>query len=240
MILSGSLASEARLSSPMSFIYFPVMVHAFDILVSSVGILAVGDGTRGSGFGGDVSNEMDPLRIMKRGYRVALALAAVVFFGLTRWLLFDASAPYAWLSYFACGVIGMITSYIFILSTQVRCGWVVWHTGARSPRPPPPAVPHGLRVRARAAHCRSLDDGPRHQHHRGRGRRHAVDDRARPRRVLRCHLDVLARTHVGPRPGPQRRPLWHGRRDDGHALLRRLRARDEQLRAHRRQRWRHR
>jgi hypothetical protein len=150
MILSGSLAVEAKLPLPMSFVYFPVMVsgtlsdcpffplaiiqiqhyfffcislkvHAFDILVSSAGILAVGDGSRGSGFGGNVSTEMDPLRIMKRGYRVALACAAVVFLCLTRWLLYVSFAPYAWMSYFVCGVIGMITSYIFILSTQV---WV--------------------------------------------------------------------------------------------------------------------
>jgi H+-translocating diphosphatase len=118
MILSGSLAVEAKLPLPMSFVYFPVMVHAFDILVSSAGILAVGDGSRGSGFGGNVSTEMDPLRIMKRGYRVSLACAAVIFLCLTRWLLYVPFAPYAWLSYFFCGVVGMITSYVFILSTQ--------------------------------------------------------------------------------------------------------------------------
>jgi hypothetical protein len=41
MILAGVLASEARVPNPTAFIFFPVMVHAIDIIVSSIGIMYI-------------------------------------------------------------------------------------------------------------------------------------------------------------------------------------------------------
>lgn len=110
MILGGSLAKEAGLSSPLAFVFFPVMIHAFDIIVSSAGILAVG-GSRSTA-------TKNPMTLLKRGYAVALFLAFFGFMLASRWLLHDPRYPSAWLHFFGCGVAGMITSYIFVLSTQ--------------------------------------------------------------------------------------------------------------------------
>ena len=114
MILSGVLCSEARLLSAQSFIYFPVMVHAFDIAVSSLGVLSLGDG-RGVT---TLHTEMDPMKILKKGYVLSISLAAVGFVVLSRWLLFVPEAPWAWVHFLGCGAVGMLTSYVFILSTQ--------------------------------------------------------------------------------------------------------------------------
>jgi H+-translocating diphosphatase len=122
MILAGTLAQEAKLSYPAAFVSFPLVVHAFDVIVSSLGILSLGDGSQrsmmswvaGTAAGADV----DPLRVMKRGYLLSLSCAAVVFAGLTRWLLYEPTQPSAWLHYYGCGLVGMLTSYVFILSTQ--------------------------------------------------------------------------------------------------------------------------
>ena len=114
MILSGVLCSEARLLNPQSFIYFPVMVHAFDIAVSSFGILSLGDGRGVSGS----HTETDPMKILKKGYLFSVGIAAIGFIVLTRWLLFVPEAPWAWLHFLGAGGVGMATSYVFVLSTQ--------------------------------------------------------------------------------------------------------------------------
>ena len=41
MILGGVIAKEGAVDDPMLFVFFPIVVHAFDIIVSSVGILSV-------------------------------------------------------------------------------------------------------------------------------------------------------------------------------------------------------
>lgn len=111
MILGGTLAKEGGIESPAAFIFFPVVVHAFDIIVSSAGILAVGDGSTPNA-------SADPMAILQRGYRVALGLALVGFAFTTRWLLYTDAAPTAWLHYFGCGLIGMACSFVFVNSTQ--------------------------------------------------------------------------------------------------------------------------
>lgn len=115
MILSGTLASEAKLS-PASFIFFPVMVHAFDIIISSMGILAVGDGTARGASGS--AAEIDPIGVMQRGFNICLIVAFISFGGLTRWMLNVPEVPWAWVHYYGCGILGMATSWVFIKSTQ--------------------------------------------------------------------------------------------------------------------------
>lgn len=114
MILAGVLAGEARLLHPQAFIYFPLLVHAFDIVVSSAGVLSLGDGK------GVITShtETDPMKILTKGYILATGLAAICFVILSRWLLYVPEAPSAWFHYLGCGAIGMITSYVFIRSTQ--------------------------------------------------------------------------------------------------------------------------
>lgn len=126
MILGGTLAKEAGIESPAAFVFFPVMIHAFDIVVSSVGILSLGDGTHipfpkyglGGGPGVTPTAVADPMKLLTRGYTVSLACASVCFFITTRWMLGTEAAPWAWLHFFGCGLVGMATSYVFILSTQ--------------------------------------------------------------------------------------------------------------------------
>ncbi|CAN0265427.1 unnamed protein product, partial [Discosporangium mesarthrocarpum] len=115
MILGSTLAAEAELPRPMLFMFFPVVVHAMDIIVSSVGITFV------TATGHPGANPMDQLT---RGYRVSFVLALVGFAALTRWLLWVESKPQAWLYFFLCGVVGMVTAYIFIISTQYYTDYV--------------------------------------------------------------------------------------------------------------------
>ncbi len=115
MILAASVAREAKIEQPVRFVFFPLIVHAFDIVVSTVGIFAVRASKREDDENGPTPN---PLGAMKRGYLISLTLALFDFVFATRWLLYSDTAPNAWYHYSACGIIGMITSYIFILSTQ--------------------------------------------------------------------------------------------------------------------------
>ena len=57
MILGGVLAKESKMTNPLPFIIFPVMIHAFDIIVSSIGILTVRS----------ISSDADPMKPMNRG-----------------------------------------------------------------------------------------------------------------------------------------------------------------------------
>jgi len=114
MILGAALAREARVEQPMRFMFFPVIVHAFDIVVSSIGILAVRARKRDD----DDGAEPNPMEAMRRGYVVALALAFVEFIFTTYWFLYSERAPRAWMYFALCGVIGMLTSYVFVASTN--------------------------------------------------------------------------------------------------------------------------
>eukprot|EP00500_Bicosoecida_sp_ms1_P002290 CAMPEP_0203811278 /NCGR_PEP_ID=MMETSP0115-20131106/3464_1 /ASSEMBLY_ACC=CAM_ASM_000227 /TAXON_ID=33651 /ORGANISM="Bicosoecid sp, Strain ms1" /LENGTH=798 /DNA_ID=CAMNT_0050720099 /DNA_START=197 /DNA_END=2593 /DNA_ORIENTATION=+ len=109
MILGGVLAKEAGVEQSAPFVFFPVMIHAFDICVSSIGILVVG--RRGAA-------DADPMVLLKKGYLVAITLAFLGFVFASRWLLATPNHPGAWVHFLGCGVVGMLTSYVFILSTQ--------------------------------------------------------------------------------------------------------------------------
>ena len=107
MILGGTLAKEAGLPD-QSYVYFALIIHAFDLIVSIIGIMAV----RPS----DNSAE-DPMDVMKRGYIVSLVLAVVLFFGSCRVILYVEQAPSAWFHFALCGVVGLIMAYFIVLLT---------------------------------------------------------------------------------------------------------------------------
>lgn len=113
MILGSTLAGEAEFSQAVGskFVMFPLLVHAMDIVVSSIGIYFVGGQARG----GDQSN---PMVQLQRGYRVALGLSVVGFYFITAWLLEDPGSPGSSFKFFLCGVVGMVCAYIIVLSTQ--------------------------------------------------------------------------------------------------------------------------
>jgi inorganic pyrophosphatase len=92
------------------FVFFPLVVHAMDIFVSTAGVALVSV-TR------DTANA-DPMRALQRGYRAAMALSVMGFYVITRWLLHVPDHPSSSWNYFLCGLVGMVCAYIIVLSTQ--------------------------------------------------------------------------------------------------------------------------
>ena len=123
MILGGALAKEAGVESPSAFIFFPLMIHAFDIIVSSIGVIYVGDG---SGPAAARGKELDPVAMLRGGYMVSISLAFLLFVVATRWLLYTEAAPWSWVHYLGCGVVGMLNSVVFVLSTQYYTDYQFW------------------------------------------------------------------------------------------------------------------
>ena len=112
MILGSTLATETGMEhkTASKFIFFPLVVHAMDIIVSSIGIAFVGH-TRDSA-------DSNPMKQLQKGYRVALGLSVVGFFIITAWLLEDPNNKGSSFKFFLCGVVGMMCAYVIVLSTQ--------------------------------------------------------------------------------------------------------------------------
>ena len=113
MILGSTLAKEASFdeATATKFLLFPLVVHAMDIIVSSLGIYSVGNSQMGKSDG-------NPMDALSKGYRVALGMSIVGFFFITRWLLDVPGSSGCALKFFFCGIVGMICAYIIVLSTQ--------------------------------------------------------------------------------------------------------------------------
>lgn len=111
MILGSTLASEAHMETQcaVKFLFFPLIVHAMDIIVSSIGIAIVGMQT---------STDSNPMVQLLKGYHIALGLSIVGFYIITSWLLEDSENPGSSFKFFFCGIVGMVCSYIIVLSTQ--------------------------------------------------------------------------------------------------------------------------
>ena len=103
MILGGTLASSAGLSDDETwgFIIFPLVVHAFDLVVSAFGVLAAIRATRGA------SAELSPMSVLKHGQRVALAFAIIGLGIATRVFLYVEQAENAWIYFFFCALVGV-------------------------------------------------------------------------------------------------------------------------------------
>lgn len=108
MILGASLAHEAKVENIEAFIFFPLIIHAFDLVVSGAGIMAVQSRGRSEA----------PLKTMLRGYTVAMVLAIIGFIATCRYMLYTRVAPSAWLHFSGCGVCGIITSYVLVQITK--------------------------------------------------------------------------------------------------------------------------
>ena len=83
-------------------ILFPLVARAFGLLAAMVGVMCVSV----------KESEEDPMTGLNRGYYVTTVLAMIGFYAAVRWLL----KGNPWL--FAAGVIGIVTSYLFVLITQ--------------------------------------------------------------------------------------------------------------------------
>lgn len=62
-------------ADPSGFILFPLVVHSFDLVISSVGILSI-RGTRDSSVKVPIE---DPMTILQKGYSVTIVLAVITF-----------------------------------------------------------------------------------------------------------------------------------------------------------------
>merc|ERR1719491_803385 len=111
MILGSTLAREAGMDdiAAVKFLFFPLVVHAMDIVVSSIGVAFVGV---------QKTADSNPMIQLQKGYRVALLLSVVGFYIITSLLLEDPSNPGSSFKFFLCGVVGMACAYIIVLSTQ--------------------------------------------------------------------------------------------------------------------------
>ena len=111
MILGAGLAA----ANPTAFgglamlgvILFPLVVRAFGLMASIIGILIVRS-----------REDEDPMHALNRGYMATALLAAAGFTGGTWWLLNPVTAPHAWWHFALCGVIGIATSIAFVYTTQ--------------------------------------------------------------------------------------------------------------------------
>jgi len=112
MILGSTLADESSMSAPVAtkFLFFPLVVHAMDIIVSSIGIAFVGVSKD--------SADSNPMKQLQKGYRIAIILSIIGFYIITAWLLEDPENPGSAFKYFLCGIVGMACAYIIVLSTQ--------------------------------------------------------------------------------------------------------------------------
>jgi len=115
MILGASLAAAAQRAGMVfnagiiGVMMFPLVARAFGIVASIIGIMSVRM---------DKEERMDPMTALNRGYYIAVVLAMIAFGFATRWLLHSPAAPDAWWHFFACGILGVLTSVAFVYITQ--------------------------------------------------------------------------------------------------------------------------
>ena len=109
MILGGSLSKRIDKGCTEGFILFPLAVHAMDLVVSGIGVLCT-EAPKGK--------MVDPMEVLKQGYKVSVALAAVGMVIICRLCLYAPEYPKAWMHFALCGLIGIGTAFLFILVTQ--------------------------------------------------------------------------------------------------------------------------
>ncbi|MGD0483906.1 MAG: sodium-translocating pyrophosphatase [Gemmatimonadales bacterium] len=113
MILGSTLALRVQAANPtaafsiVSVMLFPLIVRAFGLIASIIGIMVV-----------KAREDEDPMQALNRGYWVAAGLASLGFIGGTYWLLQFPGNPDAWWHFAAAGVIGIATSIAFVYITQ--------------------------------------------------------------------------------------------------------------------------
>ncbi len=100
----GAFLAQKHPELGTGVVFFPLVARAFGILASIVGIFWVKM----------KDEESDPMEALNHGYYVSTVLAIIGFFFAVKWLLPFEGSMY----YFAAGVIGVLTSFVFVLITQ--------------------------------------------------------------------------------------------------------------------------
>jgi len=120
MILGGAMANSAGLDfdAKAGFILFPLMVHSLDLTVSTIAVFFVNTKPGHPSTNSNYGPLEDPLNVLKRGYYVSLILAILGLFWISRTFLSVPHLPNAYLYFFACSVVGVIVSFLFVRITQ--------------------------------------------------------------------------------------------------------------------------
>jgi len=105
MILGGTLARDSGFTSIDGFVFFPLVIHALDLIISGYGIILVKSS----------NDKEDPLVSMKNSYGICMILAAISFTITTRLMLYTPLAPSAWWYYDLCGLVGVGCSYLLVV-----------------------------------------------------------------------------------------------------------------------------
>eukprot|EP00937_MAST-01D_sp_MAST-1D-sp2_P002516 g2516.t1 len=116
MVLGGSMAAHSGLPAS-GFVMFPLVVHAFDLVVSTFGI-AFAYCLPPSAY-----HSRQPLAILKKGYYAACAAAGFTFWMSCQWLL-HVPGTNAATNYFWCGVCGMLAAVANVSITQYYTDYV--------------------------------------------------------------------------------------------------------------------
>eukprot|EP01065_Artemidia_motanka_P021693 TRINITY_DN2592_c0_g1_i1.p1 TRINITY_DN2592_c0_g1~~TRINITY_DN2592_c0_g1_i1.p1 ORF type:complete len:851 (+),score=247.60 TRINITY_DN2592_c0_g1_i1:81-2555(+) len=110
MILAGALVHEAKLdeATALGYIFFPLVVHALDVVISAIGISCVKSRP----------SDSSPLVPMHRGYTVTSILAIVSLTCVCYFMLDTPGCPNAWSRYWLCGVLGVLTAFALLYVCQ--------------------------------------------------------------------------------------------------------------------------
>ncbi len=92
-------------------IIFPLVARGFGVLASIAGVYVV-----------RARKGESPMGALNRGYVVTTILAAL-FFGVAAWAMLQPSGPtttdpWTWARYWACGIAGMVTAFLYVWITQ--------------------------------------------------------------------------------------------------------------------------
>jgi len=112
MILGGGLSRNLPPDVQNGYVLFPLAIHAMDLVVSGVGIMLTEVPKNAK------ISTIDPMEVLKSGYKISVAGAGVGIVILCRLLLYTSVHPWAWLHFAGCGLIGLGTAFCFILVTQ--------------------------------------------------------------------------------------------------------------------------
>jgi len=119
MILGSDLAEKSGMTSDMAtyFMMFPLALHCLDIIASTFGMWFVYTKPGLPQFNAGYGEMEDSLDIMIRGFKYALAAGISGFF-LLAYIFLNDKRYETWLYFALCGLVGIMVSYAFILSTQ--------------------------------------------------------------------------------------------------------------------------
>lgn len=100
----GAFLAQKNPAIGVGVVFFPLVARAFGIIASIIGLFTV-----------KLKNEEeDPMEALNRGFYISTVLAIVGFWFAVKWLMpFEGSM---W--FFAAGVVGVATSFIFVWITQ--------------------------------------------------------------------------------------------------------------------------